>query len=121
MVQTVLTNANNDIYLDASGNLAMATGEAAVAQACENVSRASLGEEVFSINNGIPFFQAVFIGTPKIPIFETYLRQALLSVPGVVEITSLTTTISNNALSYTAVIETVFGNAVTLAEEFPLQ
>lgn len=121
MTQTALTNGNNDIYLDAQGNLAMASREAAVAQACENVSRASLGEEIFSINNGIPFFQAVFIGTPQIPTFETYLRRALLSVPGVIEIVRLTTTISNNTLSYSAVIETAFGETVTLAQEFPLQ
>jgi len=121
MTQSVLTNGNNDIYLDASGNLAIASGELAVGQACQNVSRASLGEEVFSTNNGIPFFQAVFIGVPKIQIFETYLRNAILSVPGVVQVLSLTTTIANHTLSYTAVIETAFGQTVTISQEFPLQ
>jgi hypothetical protein len=121
MTQTALTNAsNNDIYVDANGNLAWATQQAAVKQACENVSRASLGEEVFSINNGIPFFQAVFVGVPNIPVFEAYLRAAILSVPGVIQIESLTTTLNGGTLSYSAVIQNQFGEAFTLAQEFPL-
>ena len=120
MTQSVLTNSNNDIYLDANGNLAMGFGVPAVKQACFNVSKASLGEEIFSTLNGIPFFQAVFVGVPNIQMFQSYLRSAILSVPGVALIQSLTVTVQNNTLSYTAVIETIYGTTFTLQQEFPL-
>ena len=120
MTQTILTNANNDIYLNPSGNLAFGTGAPAVQQACQNVSRAALGEEILSVNNGIPFFQVIFVGVPNIQIFEAYLRAALLTVPGVVEIQDLTTTISEHTLSYTVTIETQFGNEFTFSQEIPL-
>jgi hypothetical protein len=121
MTQTILTTAaTNDLYLDPSGNLALGTGVAAVQQACQNVSRASLGEEVLSINNGIPFFQVVFVGVPNIQIFEAYLRSALLTVPSVVEIQNLTTAIAGGTLSYTVTVETQYGLEFTFTQEIPI-
>lgn len=117
MTRSVLTNESNDIYLDANGNLAFSAGLPAVQQACMNVSRASLGEEIFATGNGIPFFQAVFVGVPNIQAFESSLRAALLSVPDVISVQSLTTTIQNNVLSYTAVIESTDGQTFTIAQE----
>ena len=120
MTQSFATNANNDIYIGSNGNLAVLSGQAAVEAACANVSKASLGEEVLSINTGIPFFQAVFTGVPNIAIFQNYLRQALLSIDGVVNVTSIVSKVQNHVLSYEATIESQYGQTAVIADEFPI-
>lgn len=120
MVQSLLTDQSNDIFLLPSGNLALANGQNAVGAACQNVSKLQLGEAVLQTGLGIPNFQAVWVGTPNIAAFQQYLRKALSNIPGVVKVVSLTTKVANNALSFVANIESVFGNTVTLSGAVPL-
>lgn len=120
MTQSFGLNRNNDIYIGSDGNLVIENGEQAVLNACANVAKASLGEEVLSINNGVPYFQAAWSGAPNIAVFESYLRNAFLSVDGVVQVVSLSTSIANNTLSYIAQIESVYGTTFTTQGEFPL-
>lgn len=109
MVKTLGINSNNDIYLGSDGNIAVLSGIQAVKDACKTATQALLGEMVLATNQGIPYFQAVFIGTPKYAIYVAYLRSTLLGVPGVKKVKSLEMRVSNNTLGYTATIETDFG------------
>ena len=109
MTTTVATNAHNDIYILPNGNLSITTGQDAVLQACATASKLQLGEAIYQTNLGIPNFEVVWNGTPNLAIFETYLRQALLSVDGVITVTSLNISVSKNVLSYQAQIESAFG------------
>ena len=109
MVQTFGTNGNNDIYIGREGNLVVLSGVEAVAAACRNVSLAQLGEEVLTVKNGIPNFETVWVGSPNYLLFQNYLRQNLLAVPGVLEVESLTISTENNVLSYTATLKTIYG------------
>lgn len=111
MTQTFATNALNDIYIGADGNLAIAMGEQAVLQACATAAKAQLGEMVLAINNGIPNFQTVWVGAPNLAIFQSYLRRTLQNVEGVIEVTELTTSVDGGVLSYTATIRTIYGLA----------
>lgn len=72
MTKTLAPNANADIYIDASGNLAMDIGEQAIEDACKTASLLQLGEAIYQTNLGIPNFQAVWNGTPNIPLFEIF-------------------------------------------------
>ena len=110
MTQTIATNSNNDIYLDASGNLAIFSGQLAVEQACATASKLQLAEAIYQTNLGIPNFESVWNGTPNLAIFESYLRQTLMNVEGVVAVTSLNVSVSKNVLSYQAQIESVYGS-----------
>ena len=65
MTQSLGLNSSNDLYLNSSGNLQVDTGLQALIDVCLNVSRALLGEMVLTINNGLPYFQAVFTGNAK--------------------------------------------------------
>lgn len=109
MTKTFSANSNNDIFLDSSGNLAVANAESAVSYACASASKAQLGEMLYAINRGIPNFQSVWLGAPNLAVFESYLRDTLESVDGVVRVTSLTSMSQNNILSYSAEIETIYG------------
>lgn len=108
--RTIATNDNNDIYLDSFGNIAMATDMQSILQTCENVSKTRLGEMMFATDQGIPYFETIFNGSPHLEAFSSALRSAILQVVGVDDIISMNfNQISNNSISYTIVIRTYLG------------
>lgn len=114
--------AANDIYLDADGNLSVSTDLQAVLQGCAQVAQTLLGELIYNVNQGIPYFQVVWVGVPNIQQFLAALRTAwLTTVPNVVEVVSLVTSQVNDPtaqsqtadiLTYNAIIRTTFGSGV---------
>ena len=109
---SIATNAQNDIYLDTSGNLAMVTGIQACAQDCEHIAKVRLGEMVLNTQGGIPYLEQVFQNSNTLA-FKQALINAWLTVPNVTGIQSVTVSIVGGVLNYTAVINTIFGQ-VTL-------
>lgn len=109
MFSTFAVNENNDLYLDQYGNLAIATGIMAIMQGCAQAAKTLLGEMVFNINQGLPYFEQVWVGVPNIQQWTAALRSAFFTVPGVIEVVSLITSQDNNTLTYTAVIRTSVG------------
>ena len=109
VVQSFGTNDQNDIYLGRDGNLVIESEIQAVLEACENASKAQLGEEVLTQKNGVPNFQTVWVGNQNLPLFRSYLQNILLGVPGVVEVKSIVLTPAGNTLRYTATIQTIYG------------
>jgi hypothetical protein len=108
--KTFSVNSNNDLYLDEFGNIAFAYDLTAISQQCQQAAKTLLGEMVYNINQGIPYFQVLWIGTPNIAQYTSALRNAFLAVDGVLEVVELLTTQTNNTLSYTALIRTTYGN-----------
>jgi hypothetical protein len=111
MTQSFGFNSSNDIYLNSSGNLQVDTGLQALIDVCLNVSRALLGEMVLTINNGLPYFQAVFTGNPNLAIFQAYLISALNNIDGVNSVQNVNLSLNANVLSFTATIDTIYGPA----------
>lgn len=107
---TIAVNAQNDIYLNEQGNLAFATDLTSLTQQCAQAAKTLLGEMIYNVNNGIPYFQTLWIGIPNVGQFTSALRRAFLAVDGVLEVVSLITSQSENAFSYTAIIRTVYGS-----------
>ena len=129
MTQTIASNINgvipgvadNDIYLDQYGNIAMSFDQQSLLEECAQVARTLLGEMIFNTDQGIPYFQVVWTGVPNIAQFNAALRQSFLNVNGVIEVVSLTTQQANDTsqnasyndtLFYTAVIRTIYGTGV---------
>jgi hypothetical protein len=102
---------DNDIFVDASGRLAVNTGFAACVQTCEHVMQAVLGEMLFHQEAGLPYFETVWNGAPNLRIFDSAARKALLGVRGVLAVTSFSSAIEDNALKYRAEIRTEYGAA----------
>ena len=109
MTQSLGLNSSNDLYLNSSGNLQVDTGLQALIDVCLNVSRALLGEMVLTINNGLPYFQAVFTGNPNLAIFQAYLISALNNIDGVNSVQNVNMSLNANVLSFTATIDTIYG------------
>lgn len=110
-VNTNIPNVSfNDLYLDNDGNISLSYDLQAVLQACAQSAQTLLGEMIFNTNQGIPYFQVLWVGVPNIQQFTAALRAAFLAVPNVIEIVSLITSQESNNLLYSAVIRTNFGS-----------
>lgn len=112
MPLTLAVNENNDIYLDANGNLALATGIDAVLILCARAAKAQLGEMVLNTDQGMPNFQTIWNGSPNVAQFEAALRRTLLQVVDVLGVTGIDVALTNNVLRYTATIITAYGEGV---------
>lgn len=112
MTKMIAVDSNNDIYVKNDGNLAINNDLAAVSQNCENAVKAQLGEMIFAVDRGVPNFQTIWNGSPNLAQFEASLRQTILQVEGVLEITDLTTRVDGGILFYIATIQTIYGSTV---------
>jgi len=106
---TFSVDSNNDIFLNDSGNLAIAAGVEAVKQNCEHAMKTLLAECVLDLPRGIPYFQQVWNGRPNLEQFNFAAVGALLAVEGVTQITSFESTLNGDRLEYQATIQTEFG------------
>lgn len=109
MTQSFSTNENNDIFIGTDGNLSIATGIEAVLFACANAAKAQLNEMIYAYNEGVANFQTIWTSRVNIAQFEASVRQAILSVPGVVGIESFEAIASGSVVNYRAVINTIYG------------
>lgn len=109
MTQTFAVDGNNDLFIGADDKLTVATGIEAVKFACEHAAKTILGEMVLATDEGLPYFEAVWTGAPNLAQYEDALRDALLAVADVEEVTTLSIAQAGNEVTYTAEILTVYG------------
>lgn len=105
---TAIAVQDGDIYIDAAGNLALVTGIYRVLQQCEQVMKLFLAEAIYAQERGIPYMQTVF-DRRQLDQFESYARDMIVSVPGVVEVLTFEYRVSGDVLFYDATILTEFG------------
>ena len=84
----------------------------AVIQTCEQAMKTQLGEYQYNKTKGVEYFGNVFTGDPNFQLFEAQARSQLLKVDGVTSVPSFSYEQTENALSYTATIKTIYGNGV---------
>jgi hypothetical protein len=112
MSQTLSVDANNDLFIGPDGSLALAYDLQAVLQAAQQAAQTQLGEMLYAVDQGLPNFATVWNGAANISQFEAHLRRTLLAVHHVTGIRELSILVTNNALSYEALIETEYGPGV---------
>lgn len=112
MTTTYAVNADNDLFLDQDGNIAMASGIEAVLQLCAHVAKTRLNEMMFDQGNGLPYFEAVWDGPPDFPRWEGAFRSQIMAVDGVVGIPSLYTWTEAGSFRYRAEILTSYGTGL---------
>lgn len=112
MTKTLAVNENNDLYIAGDGRLAVRETLEAVMQNAQQAAQAQLGEMVLSIDQGVPNFQTIWESSANVAQFQAYVRRAILSTEGVIEVKELDTVVRDNAIFYTATIVTVYGQGV---------
>jgi hypothetical protein len=109
LANTILLNPTTwDLTLDSSGNIAMQTASAAIAQDVASVIQSFQGECWFDTSQGLPYFAQILGQDVNAALFASLYNQAALTVPNVVSaFTSFTGVTSARKLSGTVeVIDT---------------
>ena len=104
-------NDNNDIFLDADGNLALVKDIEAVKVAVLCQTRTNYGEVILNTKAGIPYFQTIFTAHPDIELWKKYMKDTILAIPKILGISNFKTYIDygTNLLQYAIVINTEYG------------
>lgn len=80
-----------DYVVDAAGNWAVAAEPYALAQDVSSAIRLFAGELWYDDSQGIQYFQTILGKSPPLEVFQEYMIQAALTVPGVVSATCVVT------------------------------
>lgn len=104
-----LTNSNNDIFIDSSGNLAIGQNINALANVSKNKILTTLGEPQYNQLDGIPYFETIFCDTPKIDLFQASQIEALESLEHVNKVAKYDYTQENGVFNYVVTIDSDFG------------
>lgn len=110
-MRTFATTQTND-FLVSGRSLAWASNIDAVLLVCRHCAQAILGEMMFAKNQGMPYFETVWVGSPTTAPFEAAFRSRILQIEGVTGIEELTTAQVGDTMQYTATIITVYGTGV---------
>lgn len=110
-MRTIATNSNNDLYIAPNGQLAINSDLSALSQVCENAVKTMMGELVLQGDTGVPNFQLIWGGAPNIAQAENAIRETLMGVTGVEEVTELSAFVDGDVFKYTATIKTIYGEA----------
>lgn len=112
-MKTIATNANNDIFLDVSGNLAISEDDLAIANIATNKARTLYKETTLDQQAGIPYFDVVF-NRFDIGLFKQFLFQELDSIKGVAGVTDFSYSTKDNVLTYQATLTLDNNREVTI-------
>lgn len=108
---TIGINDNNDIYLDAQGNLAAKKDLDAMGDILINKSQTNRGELQYDSEKGIDFFNTIF-GEPCYPdLFQNQLTAELENTEAVQQVSGFNAEIKSGVYAYTVNIMTDYGQA----------
>lgn len=80
----LLDRSTWDLCLDASGNIALASGPYALAQDAASAIRLFVGELWYDTGQGIDYFGTILGKAPPVALMKASFVAAALTVPGVV-------------------------------------
>lgn len=109
MTRTFAVDQFNDLVIGQDDRLSIVDGLSAVLQNCEHAAKTILNEMVLAQGEGIPYFEAVWIGVPNLAVWEASFRARILAVADVLSIDALTLGRTGETLTYRATIATVYG------------
>lgn len=107
-MRSFATDSNNDIFITGR-NLTLCQNIEAVLCVARNAAQAILGEMVLAKDQGMPYFETVWVGNPSAAPFEAAFRARVGAIDGVTEITSLETEQAGDVMRYAATITTIYG------------
>ena len=85
----LLDQSSWDLVVDSNGNIAMATPPYSVAQDVSSAIKTFLGDAYYDATAGIDYFGQVLGQEPPLPVLQTLMENAALTVPGVVSATCI--------------------------------
>lgn len=111
-MKTIATNDNNDIFIDAGGNIAIYSDIAALANISKNAVLTNSAELEFNTEKGIPYMETVFSDNVNTDIFQANIIRTLEALEGVERVSSFTYELKDGIYSYSVQIITELGTVV---------
>lgn len=99
MKSLLLDRTVNDLVLDTSGNIAVATEPYAIAQDVACACKLFAGELWYQTNKGVPYFSEILGHWPPLAVVKAELVKAALTVPGVVSAQVVITSLDKRTLT----------------------
>jgi len=106
---TLAIDSNNDLIVTTLKNISMVRDIDAIAVVAKTSASAVLNEMIFNQDQGVPFFDTIWGGQPNVQRAEYEIKNAILAVDGVSDISSFQIFVSGGVLSYNAIIKTIYG------------
>ena len=106
----IKAHTNGDWVFSSDGELLTVRDVDCLSQTIENYVKTWWGEVIFNTQSGIRW-NVVFGNSVSSSLVETYLRDRILEVEGVISVPDLTVTTEGSSLLYTAYIQTIYGEA----------
>lgn len=110
MITIATSENNNDIYIDASGNLAISENTAALANVSKNAVLTNYGELEYNAEKGIPYFSTIFADTPLIDLFQASIIQTLSDLDKVQRVSNFEYEVKDGIFSYSVKEKTEYGD-----------
>lgn len=107
-MRTFAITASNDMLVTGR-SLSLVSGIDAVLNVCAHAAQAILGEMVFEQQQGMPYFETVWDGSPRTEPFEAAFRARIAQIEGVTGIELLDVAIVGDVMQYSATIATIYG------------
>ena len=108
-MKTVAVDSNGD-RITKNGLFVYLYDIYALTQTCEQTMKTQVNQLQYDQTKGIEYFNNVFTGNANLQLFEAQAREQLLKLDGVTSISSFTYSQTDNELSYTATINTIYGD-----------
>lgn len=116
MASTLLLDRDtNDLCVDASGNMALATEPYSQLQDASSAGKVFEGEAWYDTTIGVPYFEQVFRGEQPVQVLKARLALAAQSVPGVAAASVVLTVLTDRTLRGQLQIRTDDGETLTTA------
>jgi hypothetical protein len=107
-MKTFTTNASNDLAVSGR-SLTLSSDLQVVLLVARHCAQAILGEMVLAQEQGMPYFQTIWVGAPTTAPFEAAFRERIQQIEGVTGIEELTTEQVGDRMQYQATITTIYG------------
>lgn len=111
----LLDRDSNDICVDASGNIALASEPYSQAQDAASACKLFEGEAWYDTTIGVPYFTQVFRGGQPVQVLKARLAAAAQSVPGVAAATVVLTELTERTLTGQLQLRTDTGERVNVS------
>ena len=98
-MQTIALDVNWDLFVDAAGNIAVATEPYAIAQDAASAVKTFIGEVYYNTTLGIPYFADILGHMPPLEFMREQFIAAALTVPGAVSAKVYFTSISGRVVT----------------------
>lgn len=108
---TLQVGLNNDLVLDGAGGISVISQRDALEQCCRSYMLAIRGEMIRKIDEGMPYDQVAWGTQANAAQFESEARARIMALRdwGVISVRSIVISQLRDVLSYTAIIETIYG------------